>query len=332
MLKVLVWNKTLVFSLCERRVFWASCGQKKARPNSGKVITLELCSLQILVLLLVGALDFPRWANQPARKTRITLQLSHSLCRQTPCFLWMRHLKADSPFLQGFNPMWEETLVFTVHMPEIALIRFLVWDHDPIGRDFIGQRTIAFSSMMPGERKGTSRISGLGFCLWKMKINVSAAEISSQNKRLEFGPWVLCLSQLLTDTVMKTKSINSGLLGLDFEKKRVRLLSRVAKYCGLGRLPYRIFTPLVLFPLFLHTSFWKNSRVLLGFMTMSSSLTKNKKLPILMMGSRLNAIFWQLPLSIFSSVFFHIKPSCLCIFLSFQSKEKSLCLRLKKKK
>ncbi|KAL4646079.1 1-phosphatidylinositol 4,5-bisphosphate phosphodiesterase eta-2 isoform X1 [Arapaima gigas] len=52
----------------------------------------------------------------------------------------------------GFNPMWEETLVFTLHMPEVALVRFLVWDHDPIGQDFIGQRTIAFSSMMPGYR------------------------------------------------------------------------------------------------------------------------------------------------------------------------------------
>ncbi|XP_047438777.1 1-phosphatidylinositol 4,5-bisphosphate phosphodiesterase eta-2a isoform X3 [Mugil cephalus] len=52
----------------------------------------------------------------------------------------------------GFNPMWEETLVFTVNMPELALIRFLVWDHDPIGQDFIGQRTIAFNSMMPGYR------------------------------------------------------------------------------------------------------------------------------------------------------------------------------------
>ncbi|XP_010626077.1 1-phosphatidylinositol 4,5-bisphosphate phosphodiesterase eta-2 [Fukomys damarensis] len=52
----------------------------------------------------------------------------------------------------GFNPMWEETLVFMMHMPEIALVRFLVWDHDPIGRDFIGQRTLAFSSMMPGYR------------------------------------------------------------------------------------------------------------------------------------------------------------------------------------
>ncbi|KAM3872213.1 LOW QUALITY PROTEIN: 1-phosphatidylinositol 4,5-bisphosphate phosphodiesterase eta-2-like [Diretmus argenteus] len=52
----------------------------------------------------------------------------------------------------GFNPMWEETLVFTLHMPELALVRFLVWDHDPIGQDFIGQRTIAFKSIMPGYR------------------------------------------------------------------------------------------------------------------------------------------------------------------------------------
>ncbi|XP_040205152.1 1-phosphatidylinositol 4,5-bisphosphate phosphodiesterase eta-1 isoform X2 [Rana temporaria] len=52
----------------------------------------------------------------------------------------------------GFNPVWEETLTFTVHMPEIALVRFLVWDHDPIGRDFVGQRTVAFSSLLPGYR------------------------------------------------------------------------------------------------------------------------------------------------------------------------------------
>ncbi|KAM6980703.1 1-phosphatidylinositol 4,5-bisphosphate phosphodiesterase eta-2 [Aplochiton taeniatus] len=52
----------------------------------------------------------------------------------------------------GFNPMWEETLVFTVQMPQIALVRFEVWDQESIGRDFIGQRTIAFTSMMPGYR------------------------------------------------------------------------------------------------------------------------------------------------------------------------------------
>ncbi|XP_077050730.1 1-phosphatidylinositol 4,5-bisphosphate phosphodiesterase eta-1 isoform X2 [Siphateles boraxobius] len=52
----------------------------------------------------------------------------------------------------GFNPVWEETLSFTLHMPDVALVRFLVWDHDPIGRDFVGQRTVAFSSLMPGYR------------------------------------------------------------------------------------------------------------------------------------------------------------------------------------
>ncbi|XP_037346556.2 1-phosphatidylinositol 4,5-bisphosphate phosphodiesterase eta-2 [Pungitius pungitius] len=52
----------------------------------------------------------------------------------------------------GFNPMWEETLVFNILMPQIALVRFQVWDHDPIGRDFIGHRTVAFRSMMPGYR------------------------------------------------------------------------------------------------------------------------------------------------------------------------------------
>ncbi|XP_038671803.1 1-phosphatidylinositol 4,5-bisphosphate phosphodiesterase eta-1 isoform X2 [Scyliorhinus canicula] len=52
----------------------------------------------------------------------------------------------------GFNPVWEETVTFTVHMPEIALVRFLVWDHDPIGRDFVGQRTVPFSTLMPGYR------------------------------------------------------------------------------------------------------------------------------------------------------------------------------------
>uniref|UniRef100_A0A8C3JD10 Phosphoinositide phospholipase C n=1 Tax=Calidris pygmaea TaxID=425635 RepID=A0A8C3JD10_9CHAR len=52
----------------------------------------------------------------------------------------------------GFNPVWEETLTFTIHMPEIALVRFLVWDHDPIGRDFVGQRTLPFSSLVPGYR------------------------------------------------------------------------------------------------------------------------------------------------------------------------------------
>lgn len=71
--------------------------------------------------------------------------------------------------------MWEETLVFTVHMPEIALVRFLVWDHDPIGRDFIGQRTLAFSSMMPGKEAGRGSASASAPCLcspWELLTNL----------------------------------------------------------------------------------------------------------------------------------------------------------------
>lgn len=66
----------------------------------------------------------------------------------------MNHHPTGSNFLSnfdsGFNPMWEETLVFSIQRPQIALVRFDVWDHNPLGREFIGQRTIALPSMMPG--------------------------------------------------------------------------------------------------------------------------------------------------------------------------------------
>lgn len=88
-----------------------------------------------------------------------------SLCIWPVCFscllLWFMKIETSacsdcvsetfcSICITGFNPVWEETLTFTIHMPEIALVRFLVWDHDPIGRDFVGQRTLAFSSLVPG--------------------------------------------------------------------------------------------------------------------------------------------------------------------------------------
>lgn len=85
--------------------------------------------------------------------------------------------------------MWEETLVFTVHMPEIALVRFLVWDHDPIGRDFIGQRTLAFSSMMPGAQGSCE--GGGGQSLGPVPHSVSP---EGQQKALGWGQVGFCLS------------------------------------------------------------------------------------------------------------------------------------------
>ncbi|XP_038074700.1 1-phosphatidylinositol 4,5-bisphosphate phosphodiesterase eta-2-like isoform X2 [Patiria miniata] len=52
----------------------------------------------------------------------------------------------------GFNPFWDCTMTFTIHLLETALIRFAVWDEDPIGRDFIGQATFPVASLMPGYR------------------------------------------------------------------------------------------------------------------------------------------------------------------------------------
>lgn len=51
----------------------------------------------------------------------------------------------------GFNPSWNETLNFTVHAPELALVRFVVEDYDKASKnDFIGQFTLPFTCIQTG--------------------------------------------------------------------------------------------------------------------------------------------------------------------------------------
>ncbi|KAM9123708.1 LOW QUALITY PROTEIN: 1-phosphatidylinositol 4,5-bisphosphate phosphodiesterase delta-4 [Pangshura tecta] len=53
----------------------------------------------------------------------------------------------------GFNPHWGETLRFMVHVPELALVRFVVEDYDKASRnDFVGQFTLPFASIKAGYR------------------------------------------------------------------------------------------------------------------------------------------------------------------------------------
>lgn len=53
----------------------------------------------------------------------------------------------------GFNPRWDCTFNFTVHVPDLALIRFLVEDHDYTSRnDFLGQFTLPLTSVRTGYR------------------------------------------------------------------------------------------------------------------------------------------------------------------------------------
>uniref|UniRef100_M4AWK0 Phosphoinositide phospholipase C n=1 Tax=Xiphophorus maculatus TaxID=8083 RepID=M4AWK0_XIPMA len=53
----------------------------------------------------------------------------------------------------GFNPLWNDTLRFTIHTPELALVRFVVEDYDKTSKnDFVGQFTLPLSCMQKGYR------------------------------------------------------------------------------------------------------------------------------------------------------------------------------------
>uniref|UniRef100_H3DAI2 Phosphoinositide phospholipase C n=1 Tax=Tetraodon nigroviridis TaxID=99883 RepID=H3DAI2_TETNG len=53
----------------------------------------------------------------------------------------------------GFNPVWYDTLRFTIHTPELAMVRFVVEDYDKTSRnDFVGQYTLPLSCMQQGYR------------------------------------------------------------------------------------------------------------------------------------------------------------------------------------
>ncbi|KAM7371659.1 hypothetical protein PAMP_008876 [Pampus punctatissimus] len=53
----------------------------------------------------------------------------------------------------GFNPQWNSTVSFPLQVPELALVRFVVEDHDHTAKnDFVGQFTLPFTSLRTGYR------------------------------------------------------------------------------------------------------------------------------------------------------------------------------------
>uniref|UniRef100_A0A8C2ZLB6 Phosphoinositide phospholipase C n=1 Tax=Cyclopterus lumpus TaxID=8103 RepID=A0A8C2ZLB6_CYCLU len=54
----------------------------------------------------------------------------------------------------GFNPAWNESFQFDVYVPDLALVRFTIEDHDSTsGNEFIGQYTLPFNSLNMGYRQ-----------------------------------------------------------------------------------------------------------------------------------------------------------------------------------
>ncbi|XP_042345978.1 1-phosphatidylinositol 4,5-bisphosphate phosphodiesterase delta-4-like isoform X1 [Plectropomus leopardus] len=65
------------------------------------------------------------------------------------------HAKEETSHINnnGFNPVWNETLNFVIHAPELALVRFVVEDYDKASRnDFVGQFTLPFECIQAGYR------------------------------------------------------------------------------------------------------------------------------------------------------------------------------------
>ncbi|XP_054478539.1 1-phosphatidylinositol 4,5-bisphosphate phosphodiesterase delta-1a isoform X2 [Anoplopoma fimbria] len=53
----------------------------------------------------------------------------------------------------GFNPMWNERFVFDIHVPELAMVRFVVEDYDSTSQnDLIGQYCLPLTSVQNGYR------------------------------------------------------------------------------------------------------------------------------------------------------------------------------------
>jgi len=63
--------------------------------------------------------------------------------------------KVSTKFISdnGFNPEWNESFSFDIHEPDLALLSVVVNDHDLVGKDdFIGQRIIPVSALVPGHK------------------------------------------------------------------------------------------------------------------------------------------------------------------------------------
>ena len=59
-------------------------------------------------------------------------------------------LKFCFVILTGFNPRWDEDVSFVLSRPDLAVVRFVVYDQDRYVDDFIGYFALPFHSIQEG--------------------------------------------------------------------------------------------------------------------------------------------------------------------------------------
>uniref|UniRef100_UPI003AABCAAB 1-phosphatidylinositol 4,5-bisphosphate phosphodiesterase delta-4 n=1 Tax=Centroberyx gerrardi TaxID=166262 RepID=UPI003AABCAAB len=80
----------------------------------------------------------------------------------------------------GFNPVWNDTLNFVIHAPDLALVRFVVEDYDKASRnDFIGQFTLPFTCIQAGYRHiHLLSKDGMAIPPSSLFVNISISELT----------------------------------------------------------------------------------------------------------------------------------------------------------
>ncbi|KAM9828259.1 1-phosphatidylinositol 4,5-bisphosphate phosphodiesterase delta-3-A-like isoform X2 [Syngnathus typhle] len=88
----------------------------------------------------------------------------------------------------GFNPLWDCTFNFTVHAPNLALVRFVVEDHDyTSSNDFLGQYTLPLTSLRTGYRH-IRLLKQDGSCLSPSSLFIHANIVDCQSNHLNHHP------------------------------------------------------------------------------------------------------------------------------------------------
>ena len=106
--------------------------------------------------------------------------------------VWMNF----SPFL-GENPQFNETFEFEIAFSELTMIRFVVLDDDSLDYDFIGQFTLPFDCIQPGQR-----------IAWRTSPSVKSSYLGYRHVHLyTIGGDLIANAYLFVHIVVNSKSM-----------------------------------------------------------------------------------------------------------------------------